>query len=88
MEGGALCVALKRNDGWIEGETAEGDSECLPLCSDENGNLIGGSIEKAAIAGTSYPELAKKFGVNTLGGVKKQASRGKWPIPCSHYATR
>lgn len=38
------------------------------------------TIEKAAIAGASYPQLAKRFGV-TLSAVKKQASRGKWPVP-------
>src|SRR3954467_12229233 len=38
------------------------------------------AIEKAAISGVSYPKLAARFGV-TLAAVKKQASRGKWPVP-------
>lgn len=38
------------------------------------------AIEKAAIAGMPYPLLAEKFGVS-LAAVKKQASRGKWPVP-------
>jgi hypothetical protein len=38
------------------------------------------AIEKVAITGLPYPKLAKCFGV-TLAAVKKQASRGKWPVP-------
>lgn len=39
-----------------------------------------GAIEKAAIAGVPYPELAKRFDVS-LAAVKKQSSRGRWNVP-------
>lgn len=38
------------------------------------------AIEKAAIAGVPYPELATRFRV-TLSAIKKQASRNRWPVP-------
>lgn len=38
------------------------------------------AIQQAAIAGVSYPVLAKRFRVS-LDAVKQRACRGKWPVP-------
>jgi hypothetical protein len=46
----------------------------------ERGKPDWAAIEKAAIAGVGYRQLAEMFGVS-LAAVKKQASRKRWLVP-------